>query len=72
MGAYVTKGTIDGGLTPVCNDCGIHLCWDISDEEYAENPRFWDEWICQECNGGVPFNKSFFQSATQRQRSVTE
>lgn len=46
------RSTIFGGVTPVCNQCGVHLCWDISKEEYVACKRFWDNWICQECNGG--------------------
>ena len=39
-----------GGMTPICNDCGICLCWDISEEEYQEEKAFWDVWKCQDCN----------------------
>lgn len=52
MGVHVTSSTIDDGLTPICNDCGVSLCWDISTEEYEENPAFWDSWICRVCNNG--------------------
>jgi hypothetical protein len=41
-----------GGVTPCCNDCGIALCWDISEDQYHEEKSFWDDWICQDCNGG--------------------
>jgi hypothetical protein len=41
-----------GGVTPMCNCCGVALCWDIADDEYADAKPFWDEWICQDCNGG--------------------
>lgn len=60
MGATVGPGTMPGALTPICNECGIALCWDISEEEYKEEKLFWEAWICQECNGGVKFNKSHF------------
>lgn len=53
MGATVCRGTMPECLTPVCNECGIHLCWDISEDEYAEYKQFWDDWICQSCNGGI-------------------
>ena len=48
----VTRGysTLDGGLTPICDLCGIALCWDISQEEYEEAEQFWDEWCCKHCD----------------------
>lgn len=39
-----------GGYTPMCGSCGIALCWDISELEYAELKEFWDSWECKECN----------------------
>ena len=51
-----------GGYTPVCNDCGVHLCWGISTYEYEEEKRFWDSWICQDCNGGVKFSKAYYEA----------
>jgi hypothetical protein len=56
MAAIHVPSTTAGGLTPICNDCGIMLCWDISDEEYQEAMAFWEAWICQECNGGTPLS----------------
>jgi hypothetical protein len=50
MGVHITNGTLDGGLTPICNDCGISLCWDISECEYEEVKEFWDNWKCRNCN----------------------
>lgn len=44
------NSTIPGGVTPVCGECGIALCFDISNEEYLENFKFWDNWKCEECN----------------------
>ena len=41
----------DLGYTPVCNNCGVHLCWDISDFDYDEAEAFWDAWMCEKCNG---------------------
>lgn len=40
----------DDGFTPVCNECGIALCWDISDIQYKEEKEFWDKWCCKDCN----------------------
>jgi len=53
MGVHIHPGTLDGGLTPICDCCGVSLCWDISEEQYDEEAEFWDDWICQDCNGGV-------------------
>ena len=50
MGVHISPSTIDGGVTPICNECGISLCWDISEEEYTEQKGFWDEWLCKDCN----------------------
>lgn len=45
-----TASTIPGGYTPVCGTCGMALCWDISEAEYAEDQDFWDDWRCRDCN----------------------
>lgn len=58
-----------GGLTPICNECGVSLCWDIATDEYEEDSEFWDAWKCQECNGGKPFNKAYFSSVSVSQSS---
>jgi len=50
VGVLVTRNTLDGGVTPICNDCGIVLCYDISEEEYQEAKEFWDVWRCNVCN----------------------
>ena len=50
MGTHTTASTLPGALTPICNSCGVSLCWDISDEDYAEDKGFWDEWCCRDCN----------------------
>ena len=52
MGIGKHGGTVPGAVTPVCNECGIFLCWDLCEEEAAENSGFWDAWVCQDCNGG--------------------
>ncbi len=57
MGVHVSRSTMPGGLTPICNDCGVSLCWDIADADYAEIPSFWDSWICRDCNGGEPMRR---------------
>lgn len=63
MGVHKHGGTMDGALTPICNMCGVSLCWDISEQEYSDNATFWNEWICRDCNGGEPFTKSFYAVA---------
>lgn len=57
MGVHVHNGTMDGALTPICNSCGVSLCWDISLEQYQEDSEFWDAWICRDCNGGEPITR---------------
>lgn len=49
----VTYSNFLGGYTPICNSCGISLCWDISEYDYEESQEFWDDWICQDCNNGI-------------------
>jgi hypothetical protein len=39
-----------GGYIPICNDCGVRLCWDISVEEYQDMRQFWDLWRCETCD----------------------
>jgi hypothetical protein len=53
MGVAQVSRTMPGGYTPICEECGIYLCWDISFEEYAENEAFLDAWVCEHCNGDV-------------------
>lgn len=64
MGVVTNQSTLSDGVTPVCNKCGIHLCWDISDDEYQADQPFWDAWVCQDCNSGIAVSrKAFRQSA---------
>lgn len=58
MGAVY--GAFLGGYTPICNDCGVSLCWDISEQEYDEAKAFWDDWICQGCNNGVKMSRKLY------------
>lgn len=51
MGITTHGGTMTGGVTPTCSECGISLCWDISRTEYLSAKVFWDAWRCQDCNG---------------------
>jgi hypothetical protein len=56
MGVHVHGGTMAGAVTPICNECGIALCWDISEDQYAQERPFWDGWICRDCNDGEPLS----------------
>jgi hypothetical protein len=66
MGITRVKSTIPGGYTPVCNRCGIHLCWDISDEEARSARAFWDAWVCEDCNEGVAMSLKSWKQATSQ------
>jgi hypothetical protein len=45
-----------GAVTPVCNACGVWLCWDVCEEEAEQDRDFWDAWLCRDCNGGEPMS----------------
>lgn len=53
MGLHKHGGTMDGGLTPICEACGVSLCWDIEENEALALEAFWNQWKCQDCNDGV-------------------
>ena len=53
MGLHKHGGTMDGGLTPICEACGVSLCWDIEEGEALALEAFWNQWKCQDCNHGV-------------------
>ena len=55
MAVGTLPSTLSGAVTPVCGECGVWLFWDITLEEYEALQPFWDAWICEDCNGGVPF-----------------
>jgi hypothetical protein len=50
MGVTVGNSTMIDCVTPICNSCGVCLCYDIGDTEYAENKSFWDDWRCADCD----------------------
>jgi hypothetical protein len=52
MGLSTHGGTMPGAITPICNECGTFLCWDLGEEEAERDRMFWDSWVCQDCNGG--------------------
>lgn len=37
-------------FTPICNNCGVYLCYDISEYDYERYKEFWDGWLCEVCN----------------------
>lgn len=39
-----------GEAQPICNECGVALCWSIDEIEYLKWKGFWDEWRCRDCN----------------------
>lgn len=52
MGLHKHGGTMDGALTPICETCGVSLCWDIEENEAIADEDFWNQWKCQDCNRG--------------------
>jgi hypothetical protein len=65
MGVHIHGGTMSGALTPICNQCNISLCWDISEKEYDEQQQFWDDWICRECNDGTALSLHQWKNRSQ-------
>jgi hypothetical protein len=57
MGVIHRPSSLGDALTPICNACGVTLCWDIWEGEYEEAKFFWDNWLCQDCNGGEPMRR---------------
>lgn len=49
VGVTVLPSTMPDGMTPICNSCGITLCWDIPQWEATERAWFWENWECREC-----------------------
>jgi hypothetical protein len=35
---------------PVCNDCGLALCFTLDEREYEREQEYWDYWTCVYCN----------------------
>ena len=68
MGLGIHGGTMYGALTPMCNKCGIALCWDIEESEAEENRAFWDAWVCQECNAGVPMSLKAWKNLQTKEK----
>ncbi len=66
MGVTVTASTMSGAVTPICNDCGIALCWDVSDADYDAQKSFWDNWTCRDCNPNYEGALKRFLAANQQ------
>jgi hypothetical protein len=64
MAVTINASTLDGGYTPMCSNCGVALCWDISEQEYEDGKGFWDDWTCKDCN---PDYKGAYQRWMARQ-----
>lgn len=56
MGVGLLVSTMPGAVTPMCNECGVALCWDVEESEYKQEKDFWDAWKCEVCNGGRPLS----------------
>ncbi|WP_139313467.1 hypothetical protein [Rhodoferax antarcticus] len=52
MGLHKHGGTMDGALTPICESCGVALCWNIEESQGLAEKDFWDQWMCEDCNDG--------------------
>lgn len=40
----------DDGWQPICNDCGLSLCFVITLQEYDQTKTFWEQWRCVYCD----------------------
>ena len=67
----IDSTTFRDGKTPICNACGVWLCWDISNEEYAQAAPFWDSWVCEDCNGGRPMRLSGWKHARKNMQDLS-
>lgn len=68
MAVEILPSTIIGGYTPVCSECGIALCWDISEQEYEDEQEFWDAWKCSACNPEAEGSRKRWK---KEQKSIT-
>lgn len=62
MGIHIHGGTMPGAMTPICNECGVSLCWDVAEEEAIRDAAFWDQWCCLDCNGGQAMSLKKWQA----------
>ena len=53
-------------------ECGIHLCWDLSEEEYIEAKAFWDAWECEECRPGAKGSLNRWKAEKQNRRLAAD
>jgi len=47
MGVIPAEGS---DLTPCCENCGVCLCYDITQHWYEDRKEFWDNWKCKHCD----------------------
>ena len=50
-----------GEVQPICNECGVCLCWSIDSDEYSTYKKFWDNWKCKECNPNYKNSYTIFK-----------
>ena len=73
MGVVQSHMFLGEGLTPICDKCGVALCWDISVSEYEEDKQFWDDWVCESCDPEYKKRrKANSSSFTWKDRTVNE
>jgi hypothetical protein len=48
--------TESGDYQPICQDCGIALCWTLDWFSYEDHKDYWDRWKCETCDPGY-FNR---------------
>lgn len=54
-----------GEIQPICNDCGVALCWSVSKDEYKEFKEFWDAWKCRDCNPNYQNSYEIFKKSKE-------
>ena len=69
MGVALMPHRISDSLTPVCNDCGVALCYDIGMDEYISNQEFWDNWRCDACDPEVHGSYLRYRASKLSERS---
>lgn len=60
------------GWQPICNDCGIALCFTISDDEKYRFGEFWENWRCQYCDPYVIGSFSRWLKSHEPKDSLTQ
>jgi len=66
-------GVIDKGygeIQPICDCCGIALCWSLTEKEYLRVKNFWDTWKCSLCNPDISLANWLTNSNYKLERTV--